>query len=116
MEKSVSFLLVLFLLSSVLYAGKAQSTTAPNKSNDITGKELLNKINSRNQADNTWALGYIAGVYCVHANINVPDLATQEKYTAVVKKYLKKNKSKLNRSAGDLIIEALERSEITKNP
>ena len=116
MKRSAGFLLVLLLFSSILNAGKAQITAVPNKSNDITGRELLNKINSREQADNTWALGYIAGIYCVHANINVPDLAIQEKYRAVVKKYLEKNKSKLNQSAGDLVIEALERSKITKNP
>ena len=116
MKRSASFLLVLLLVSSILNAGNAQITAVPSKSNDITGRELLNKINSREQVDNAWALGYIAGIYCVHADINLPDLATQEKYRAVVKKYLEKNKSKLNGPAGDLIIEALEGSKIIKNP
>ena len=71
----------------------------------LSGKELLDKINSDKKEDKDYALGYITGVYCVYKDISVPDDRTMKKVVKVVKKYLKKNPDKLNRPAAELIKE-----------
>jgi len=98
----------LFLLTIILLFILGISYTEEVKS--LNGKELLDKINSNEKYDRDYALGYITGVYCAYMEISVPDDQTMKKVIKVVKKYLKKNREKLNRPAVELLKEAFDRS------
>lgn len=95
----------LFLVFGITYAVEAKF---------LSGKELLEKINSSEKYDRDYALGYITGVYCAYMKTSVPDDQTIKKVVKVVKKYLRKNREKLNQSAVELLKEAFDKSLLAK--
>jgi hypothetical protein len=100
MKKLVVFGVVMFLVSGFVLA---QQT----KDFDITGKMLLDKMNSSNASDKDYVRGYITGVYSASRNLSsIPDDSTVKKAEKIAKKYLKKNPKMLNHPAGELLIEA----------
>jgi len=100
MKKALLFAVTVFLFSGVLCAQQKKDL-------EITGKVLLDKMNSSNAGDNRWALGYVTGVFCISRKIDlVPDDVTMKKVRDVAKKYLKANPKKLNQPANDLLEEA----------
>ena len=96
---------ILFFVFGIVYAVEAKF---------LSGKELLEKINSSEKYDRDYALGYITGVYCAYMETSVPDDQTMKKVVKVVKKYLRKNREKLNRPAVELLKEAFDKSFLAK--
>jgi hypothetical protein len=106
-KKEIPFLLavILFLVFGIAYALEAKP---------LSGKGLLEKINSSEKYDKDYALGYITGVYCAYMETSVPDDQTMKKVVKVVKKYFKKNRERLNQSAVELLKEAFDKSFLAK--
>jgi hypothetical protein len=96
---------ILFFVFGIAYAVEAKF---------LSGKELLEKINSSEKYDRDYALGYITGVYCACMETSVPDDQTMKKVVKVVKKYLRKNREKLNQSAVKLLKEAFDKAFLAK--
>jgi len=96
---------MLFLVFGIAYTAEAKA---------LSGKELLEKINSSEKYDRDYALGYITGVYCAYMETSVPDEQSMKRIIKVVKKYFKKNRERLNRPAVELLKEAFDKSLITK--
>lgn len=101
MKRFFRLAVILFLVLGITYTEEVKS---------LSGKDLLDKINSNEKYDRDYALGYITGVYCVHMETSVPDDQTMKRIIKVVKKYLKKNREKLNRPAVALLKEAFDKS------
>lgn len=106
-KKEIPFLLavILSLVFGIAYTEEVKS---------LGGKELLDKINSNEKYDRDYALGYITGVYCVYMETSVPDDQTMKKVFKVVKKYLRKNRGKLNQPAVALLKEVFDKAFLTK--
>jgi hypothetical protein len=100
MKKLVVFAVVMFLVTGFVLAQKTNDSL-------VTGKMLLDKMNSINAGDKDYVRGYITGVYCTFRNMSsIPDDSTIKKVEDIAKKYLKKSPKMLNRPAGELLIEA----------
>ena len=100
MKRSLLFAVTVFLFSGILCGQQKKDL-------EITGKVLLDKMNSQKAGDNRWALGYVTGVFCISRKIDlIPDDATMKKVQNVAKKYLKANPNKLNQPANQLLEEA----------
>ncbi len=72
----------------------------------LSGKELLEKISSSDKEDRDYALGYITGVLCASRKTSIPDDRTMKKVVKAVKKYLRRNRDRLDQPAVKLLEEA----------
>lgn len=100
MNKILLIAAVVFIFSGVLLSQQAKSI-------DLTGKGLLDMMNSDKSGDKAYARGYIAGVYCSSRNIMLaPDEKTMKKAEEGAMKYLQENHKKLNQPAIQLLKEA----------
>lgn len=100
MKNALSLLTVLFFLSGIILAEEPKG---------FSGNELLKKINSSNEADNSYALGYITGVFCVYTETSIPDDQTMKEVVRIVKEYMEKNPKKLNQPAVKLLRQVFEK-------
>ncbi len=75
----------------------------------LSGKELLEKISSKNKEDKDYALGYITGVLCVSRKTSIPDDRIMKKVVKAVKKYLKSHPDRLGQPAVKLLKEAFDK-------
>jgi hypothetical protein len=91
---------VVFIFCGILLSQQAKTI-------DLTGKGLLDMMNSDKSGDKAYARGYIAGVYCGSRNImSVPDDTTMKKIEESAMKYLRENPKKLSQPAIQLLKEA----------
>jgi hypothetical protein len=95
------------LLTTVVVLIAGFISAQQKKDIDLTGKTLLDKMNSTNVGDNQWALGYVTGVFCASRKIDlVPDDVTMKKVQDRARKYLAANPKKLSQPANELLKEA----------
>ncbi len=105
MKKPCLLIPIFFILSGMVFAEQAKTLGSPN----LSGKELLAKIDSSSVADREYTLGFVSGVYGVFMKQGVAvDIPTAEKLVEIVKKYLAEHKDQLNRLAVKLVEEALK--------
>ena len=100
MKNALLLLTALFFLSGIILAEEQKG---------FSGDELLKKINSSNEADNSYALGYITGVFCVYTGTSIPDNQTMKEVVRIVKKYMEKSPKKLNQPAVKLLRQVFEK-------
>jgi hypothetical protein len=114
--KKISLLATaLVLLTSLAFAIGVQSAANSGKPQDLTGKELLDKMTSSMPGDHMYALGYVSGVYAVIKSQGVvPNGPTAEALLEIVKRYLQKNKDVLDHPASELVIAALKQDSAGK--
>src|SRR4030042_5457858 len=103
MKTKLAALAALLCVCSLICAGQQR---------EITGKDLLAKMNSQAKNDKDYVMGYVQAVYGVY--LNTFTLASEKEIAPVLsaaKKYLSEsNAQKLNQPANVLLKEAFERS------
>jgi hypothetical protein len=113
-RRAILLVALLILAGGMIVAGPTGS---------MSGKELLNKLNSKEKCDNESAMGYVAGVYGVYkahpareggeasvaAGVSV-DNDEMKGVADVAKKYLESNPERLGLSASKLLVEAFEKA------
>ena len=105
MKRPFLLAVILFVVFGITYSVEAKA---------LSGKELLDKINSSEKYDKDYALGYITGVYCVYMETSIPDEQNMKRIIKVVKKYFKKNRERLNQPAVKLLKEAFDKAFLAK--
>ncbi len=103
MKKKLLAVTSLFFISSIVYAGQRP---------EITGRDLLAKMNSQAKSDKDYVMGYVQAVYAVY--LNASTLASEKEIEPVLsaaKKYLTEiGAQKLNQPANVLLREAYDKS------
>ena len=100
MKRALIAATVLLLVSGIIFAQQRKDL-------NVTGKALLDKMNSSSVGDKEYVRGYIVGVFCASRSLDViPDDLTMKKIEEVAKKYLEENPKKLSRPANELLKEA----------
>jgi hypothetical protein len=75
---------------------------------ELTGKFLLDKINSKDKVDYVYASGFVSHAYTSTVGEPPPsNLAELEKVMKIVKEYLEMHPSRLDESASTLVREAI---------
>jgi hypothetical protein len=77
---------------------------------ELSGKALLDKMNSKARADQDYVEGYVQAIYAVYSHKSV--LADEKEIKPIIaaaKKYLERNPDKLNQPASDLLKEVFAR-------
>jgi hypothetical protein len=112
MKRTLLFGALLFFLCASMPAGQGS---------EMTGKDLLKKMNSKEPCDDGYVRGYVMGVYGVYAAVPAPGEhgtekahsfsftdEDEDKILKIAKKYLEGNPERLNQPANKLLTEAFQ--------
>ncbi len=104
-SKPITFV-ALFCVCSLVYAGQRP---------EITGKDLLAKMNSSAKADKDYVAGYVLGVYVAYSKRTTPVSEKElEPVIGAAKKYFESHPQKLNQPANILLHEVFDKSFLQK--
>jgi len=78
---------------------------------EVTGSELLHKMESKIRSDKDYALGYVSAVYASYLGTpGIPPDTEMKKVLKTAHKYLKHNREKLDQPAAPLLNQAFEQA------
>jgi hypothetical protein len=96
--------IVILLLSCCSLALAAQRP-------EVTGRDLLHKMDSKIRSDKDYVLGFVGGVYATYLGTSsIPPETEIKKVVKTARKYLRHNSEKLEQPAARLLNEAFEKA------